>query len=197
MPRARLSPTDLSDVSRRCIAALVDGGGDTTTTVLVAASGLSERTFFRYFPSKADCIRPVLEAGYRRFVAEVVDRLAAGSAGTLLDLARDAFVGAYRADELPRDERFVHLLVEIPAYRRVWLEINEDTAQALAAALAERTGAGPDEIALRLTADEMTLLAVSSLRVMVRSGLSAAEAADLVVAARRHDPLDRSTADAA
>ena len=87
-----MTSEDRLAVSVRCGHALVELGVDASTADLVAASGLSERSFFRQFPTKADCIRPLLEHGHRRFVAEFTRRAEAGPVD-LAETARSALVG--------------------------------------------------------------------------------------------------------
>lgn len=156
----------------------------------MAASGLSERTFFRCFATKAECIRPLLEDGCRRFVSEVSSRCGNGQSDSLLAVVTDAFAVAYAKDSAP-DVELARVLVEAPAYRRIWLEINDDTAASLVEPLASALGVPTDHLEARVAADQATSLAVTAMRGIVRSGLTAADAATQAGEAIRGQPLLR------
>ncbi|KQZ74966.1 hypothetical protein ASD66_00860 [Nocardioides sp. Root151] len=185
-----MSAETLLEVSRRCAQVLARDGAGASTKTLVAASGLSERTFFRCFQTKAECIRPLLEDGYRRFVSEVSSRCGNGGDSSLLAVVTVAFAVAYAKDSAP-DGELARLLVEAPAYRRIWLEINDDTAASLVEPLASALGVPTDSFEARIAADQATSLAVTAMRGIVRSGLSATDAANQAAEAIRRQPLLR------
>lgn len=184
-----MSSEGLLEVSRRCAQVLAREGAGASTKALVAASGLSERTFFRCFSTKAECIRPLLEDGYRRFAAEVSARCSDQS-GPLLTVVEEAFAVAYAKDSAP-DGELARILVEAPAYHRIWLEINEHTAASLVGPLASALGVVADSLEARIAADQATSLAVTAIRLIVGSGLSVADAAHQAAEAIRRQPLLR------
>jgi len=183
-----MTSEDRLAVSVRCGHALVELGVDASTADLVAASGLSERSFFRQFPTKADCIRPLLEHGHRRFVAEFTRRAEAGPRD-LAETARSALVAAYDDGPAELDREFLALMLGERSYRRVWLEVNDDTAIALVVPVAQALGVSEQALEARFLADQITVLVVTALRLMVSEGLSVEQAsAALAEVERRHQP---------
>lgn len=194
MARNPLSQQALLEMSRNCAAVLNEVGVDASTAQLVAAAGVSERTFFRYFPMKADCLRPIMEDGYLRFVSAVQDSCGAGESTDLLEIVCSAFIAAYGHGEDGLDQRFLELITSAEIYRRLWLAINEETMQALYAPMSQVLGLPEDHIDVRIAADAATRLAVESIRLMALYSLSAHQAATQVADALRRRPLMRPAA---
>jgi AcrR family transcriptional regulator len=190
MARARLSPETLLKISLKCAQAFHEHGGDAPTRVLVAESGLSERTFFRYFPTKAESLRPFLDAGNRRFAEALARRLEGGSSDHL-DAVAEAFGEAAEAGELDWGNHLMQLVLTVPALRRVWLEANEDLPALLWPAFARSLGRPEDHDETLMAADEAVLVAVCAVRVMARRGEGPREAVERVAVAFRKDPLAR------
>ncbi|WP_313811638.1 TetR family transcriptional regulator [Glutamicibacter sp.] len=194
MARKPLTHEALLEMSRSCAALLNEVGAEASTTELVAAAGVSERTFFRYFPMKADCLRPIMEDGYHRFVAAVERQCVEGSSADLLEIVRTAFISSYGVGEEGLDRRFLELITVAEIYRRLWLAINEETMQALYAPMSQVLNLPTDHIDVRLAADAATRLAVESIRLMALHSLSAEQAATQVADALRRHPLMRPVA---
>lgn len=178
-------------MSLNCAAVLNEVGAEASTTQLVTAAGVSERTFFRYFPMKADCLRPIFEAGYRRFVGAVEQLCSQVVEGDLLEIVRAAFISAYGSGEEGLDRRFLELITSAEIYRRLWLAINEETTQVLYAPVSAVLRLPKEHIDVRLAADAATRLAVESIRLMALHSLSAEQAATQVADALRRHPLMR------
>jgi len=91
-----------------------DGFEDTTVERIAAAAGVSKRTFFRYFDSKADVL-------WHAFDGEVRSLRAAFAAVPpdvpLLDAIRTAVVGVnrYRAEDVPELRTRMSLITSVPA----------------------------------------------------------------------------------
>lgn len=181
------------DISVRCAQAYHEHDGDAPTRLLVEASGLSERTFFRYFPTKAESLRPLLDAGNRRFAEALSDRLA-GDDGDHMDAVVAAFVESYVAGSLTWGDHLMQLVLTVPPLRRVWLEANEDLPALLWPAFARSLGRPLDHDETLMAADEAVLVAVCAVRVMARLGGSPQDAVDRVAVAFRRDPLSRPVA---
>ena len=192
MARARLSPATLLEISLKCAQAFHEHGGDAPTRVLVAESGLSERTFFRYFPTKAESLRPLLDAGNRRFADALAQRLE-NRASDHLDVIAEAFSEAVAVGRLDWGHHLMQLVLTVPALRRVWLEANEDLPALLWPILARSLDLPEDHAETLMAADEAVLVVVCAVRVMAREGGSPQEAVGRVVVAFRKDPLARSS----
>jgi AcrR family transcriptional regulator len=186
-----MSAARLLEVSQRCADILLSHGPEASTRDLVSASGLSERTFFRMFPTKADSIRPLLEHGYHRFVSELAARVESDRTQPLIEAAVAAFLAAFEEPGVGPRPDLARLLVSAPAYRRVWLEINDDTATALLPVMASALNLAEDHIDVRLAAAQVTTLAVTAIRVMVDRGASPEDAASDVAASLNRHPLAR------
>lgn len=125
--------------------------GDTRAPIrdLAAHAGISERTFYRYFPRKEDAVRPYLRAGLRhvvaRFGAAPADQPLAEAVveahADLLDLAMGVDVERL-AMALEGDERM----------RAVWLELVDEAEGAFAIVIGARLGISPASIQARMAA---------------------------------------------
>lgn len=138
------------DASRAVVGLFLSTrSGDWSVRALAQHAGLSERTFYRYFPRKEDAIRPYVAAGLDQIVGALraappgqplVEALVAAHA-PLLDLA------------LAHDGRaLLDVLNQTAPLRAVWLAVLTDAEAAFAAALADRLGLAPDAARVRLAA---------------------------------------------
>ncbi len=120
---------------------------DFSVKELAAHAGLSERTFYRYFPRKEDAIRPAVDASLARIVSDV-------RAAPRNKPLRDALVeahGRHLAEGSPMNwENLLPVLNETESLRAVWLQILTDAEVALAQVVAERLGISPDSQRARL-----------------------------------------------
>ncbi|XBH20467.1 TetR family transcriptional regulator [Jonesiaceae bacterium BS-20] len=195
MARPALSQTKLLEIALRCAEVLAQTGTGATTAQLVAASGMSERTFFRYFPTKAECVRPVLEHGLNEFVANVAGIVPTpGTHQSLRALIQSAFVRAYQTEALAHGTQFLATLLDASAYRRLWLEINDNTITKLEAPLAKLLGEAPNSLTVTVAAQEATMLAVATITHMVRTGETIERAAAQVGEILSNSPLNRIVA---
>jgi len=91
-----------------------DGFDDTTVERIAAAAGVSKRTFFRYFDSKADVL-------WHAFDGEVLALRAAFNAvppnTPMMEAIRHAVVGVnrYRAEDVPELRTRMNLIGSVPA----------------------------------------------------------------------------------
>ncbi|WP_051186784.1 mycofactocin system transcriptional regulator [Nocardia tenerifensis] len=90
------------------------GFEDTTVEQIAAAAGVSGRTFFRYFPTKAEVLWYQFDdevAALRTAFAEVPDDVA------MMTAVRRVVVNAnrYRAEDVPELRTRMHLVATIPA----------------------------------------------------------------------------------
>ena len=120
---------------------------DFTVKELAAHAGLSERTFYRYFPRKEDAIRPALDAA----LASIVSDLRAAPRGKPLGEALVEALSRSLAEESAMNwENLLSVLSETDSLRAVWLQILTDAEVALAQAAAEWLGLSPDSQRARL-----------------------------------------------
>ncbi|QRN97909.1 TetR family transcriptional regulator [Archangium violaceum] len=120
---------------------------DFTVKELAAHAGLSERTFYRYFPRKEDAIRPAVDAA----LARVVSDMRAAPRGRPLHEAMVAALHQSIAEEHSMNwENLLPVLNETESLRAVWLQILTDAEVALAHVVAEWLGIFPDSQRARL-----------------------------------------------
>ncbi|MBM0123363.1 hypothetical protein [Pimelobacter simplex] len=180
---ARRAPDEetLLGVARTCAEVFV-AAGDSSPTVatLVAATGMSERTFHRWFPTKPDCLRPLFDAGNQAYAA------ALGAQPADLPLG-EALVAAFVATNADGSDATSRALMRTVfgdlALRRVWLEASYATTAALRPAVAARLGVDEHAVATTVGCGQAIVLAIAALTHVVEDGLTAHEAAAAVGAA--------------
>jgi TetR/AcrR family transcriptional regulator, regulator of mycofactocin system len=106
------SPRELEVIALRLFTA--NGFDNTTIEQIAGAAGVSSRTFFRYFDSKADVLWHAFDAevlALRTALAEVPDSV------PLLDAIRRAVVGVnrYTAADVPELRNRINLVSTVPA----------------------------------------------------------------------------------
>ncbi len=189
MPRSQLPQSTLVEISRKCALHVADPNSTPDTKSLVAASGMSERTFFRYFPTKADCVRPLLDDGNHRFVDGVAGRITAGDTESLLAIVADAFAEAFDESGAGEDLSLLRAILSVPEFHRVWLSTNEQITQNLTPIIAEALTLKPDALEAQIAAAQATLLATTALHHMAEHSTDAATAARLAADALSTNPL--------
>ncbi|TNE90830.1 MAG: TetR/AcrR family transcriptional regulator [Deltaproteobacteria bacterium] len=139
------------DASRAVVGLyLFEGGADRPIKELAAHTGLSERTFYRYFPRKEDVVRPYLRSAVDTLVKQLRvpsgslrDQIA-GNHGAILDLAQSLHV-----------RRLLDVLGSTERLRAVWLQVLTDAEQAFAVELATRLGISADSTRARFAASAL------------------------------------------
>lgn len=141
------------DISRHAVRLFTEQGVAATSGEQIAqAAGVSERTFWRYFPHKESCVEPVLTKMVDAFCVvlrawppelELIDHLRQAYS-PVVDSASGADVDAVLA--------VVRLTQGEPALRAAYLVLRERAEDALADVLAERMGLPRDSIDVRLRA---------------------------------------------
>jgi mycofactocin system transcriptional regulator len=123
-----------------------DQGFDTTTVDQVAAAaGVSRRTFFRYFESKADVLWNTFDQEVetiRRLLARTSDDL------TMMDAIRSAVVAAnhYQADDVPELRTRMNLIGSVPTLQGNATLHYEAWEQAISDFVADRIGRPPTSL---------------------------------------------------
>ena len=115
------------------------GFDDTTVERIAAAAGVSKRTFFRYFDSKADVL-------WHAFDGEVLSLRAAFAAvppqAPLMAAIRQVVVGvnSYRAEDVPELRTRMHLIGSVPALQASAAQHYDDWERAVSEFAAARLG---------------------------------------------------------
>ncbi len=113
--RGRPPSTSRRELRLIALRLFASAGFDSTTIEQIAAeAGVSERTFFRYFTTKAS----VLWTEFETEVETIRSTLAAVPADVpLMDAVRGAVVAAnhYHADDVPEMRLRMHLIATVPA----------------------------------------------------------------------------------
>ncbi|MFE1103523.1 TetR/AcrR family transcriptional regulator [Nocardiopsis alba] len=171
MARSALDSEALLEASRRCAQVFTDQ--DTTPPPvrrLASAAGMSERTFHRYFPSKEDCLRPVLAEGTTRFAAA----LSAQEPGRdLTSAVIDAFETTYRDDPTSSDAYVRELMTRVfedDLLRRVWLQATYDAGHLLRPSIAALLGTPLDDLRTTTVSGQAALLHVITIEKLVADG---------------------------
>ncbi|MEV6711402.1 TetR family transcriptional regulator [Lentzea sp. NPDC051208] len=144
------------DLSRHAVRLFAEQGVAATSGEQIArAAGVSERTFWRYFPHKESCVEPLLTKMVDAFCAvvrawprelELVDHLREAYS-PLLDASDEDIEAVLAVVRLTHGER---------ALRAAYLMLRERAEDALADVLAERAGLSRNAIEVRVQAATMS-----------------------------------------
>ncbi|GGZ28238.1 TetR family transcriptional regulator [Streptomyces poonensis] len=142
--KRQLVSDELTEAALQLLA--VKGFDAVTVDEIVAAAGVSKRTFFRYFASKEDVVVQFLAdmgAGMR---AELAARPAGErpSAALLHAVSGPLAACADHSDHAERALRVVQLILRTPALLARFLERQAQWREELTAELAHRLGLDPD-----------------------------------------------------
>ncbi|MBB6406265.1 TetR/AcrR family transcriptional regulator [Arthrobacter sp. AZCC_0090] len=115
---------------------------DTAFTVkeLAAHAGISERSFYRYFPRKEDAVKPFLTAGVEMLVQAVSERPVDEPFETSLAMAWD---GSWSADNIERVQVLHRVLGKTDRFRSVWMDVITETEARWTQVVAQRLGIEP------------------------------------------------------
>ncbi|OQS14790.1 hypothetical protein B0T36_11980 [Nocardia donostiensis] len=123
------------------------GYENTTVKQIAEAAEVSERTFFRYFPTKEDVVLwDDLDFSFvARFRAQPADT---GSFEAMRTALRDTFTELPPTEQHHLRER-IELMTSVPPLRAVLLDQLIGAGRTIAGLVAERSGTGPDDPAVR------------------------------------------------
>lgn len=103
--------------SLAAIGEIIARGTDAVTVRdLAQAAGISERTFYRYFPTKEDCLRPVLQDASRVFAMSLDLHSADGWRIAVSKAFADAAGGAFAV----RTRLLLPIIAASPGLEAVW-----------------------------------------------------------------------------
>lgn len=133
----------------------------TTVDDIAAASGVSRRTFFRYYPSKND----VVWGDFEDLLARMEAWLASVDPDVpVLDALAEAVVrfNSLPPEAVPAHRRRMSLILHVPALQAHGTLRYADWRAVVARFVAARTGAGPDDAVPRLVGHVALAAAVAS-----------------------------------
>jgi AcrR family transcriptional regulator len=154
------------EISRRALALFLERGFDEVTIdEIAAAAGISPRTFFRYFPTKAHVLRNHQRFLFDRLTKALVDRPAREGSTTAL---RNAFLATaeMRAEDRARYVALGRLLVRDDITLAHAFAFETARIDELIAALVDR--GATDDLALEAEVGAMLGAAQASFRYWVR-----------------------------
>lgn len=147
--KRQLVRDELTESALRLLA--YQGYEQTTVDQIVAAAGVSRRTFFRYFRSKEDVIIEFLSHIGDKLRGALTARPAAEPPMEALRRALDVFTDTY-AEEEEKSLRLATVTLTTPALLARYLERQAQWRAEAARVLAERAGADPDDLTPALVA---------------------------------------------
>jgi AcrR family transcriptional regulator len=131
---------------------LANGYDGTTAAAIADDAGVTERTFFRYFPTKAD----VLVENWKEHAAVAIRiGLTESTKANVLDAVRDVltlFNGRLEAEFGPKIRNVVRLYNDRNAFQAIMLTLFQ-IENGLADAIAKRTGRSTNDFAVRTAAN--------------------------------------------
>ncbi|MFE3882074.1 TetR/AcrR family transcriptional regulator [Streptomyces lydicus] len=146
------------EIARTAAALFTERGAAVTADGIARASGVALRTFYRYFRTKEEAVRPLLADGVRQWT----DELAAAPAGPGAPPVREVLERSARRSLTPADEPaaealrwtrgLLRAMPDDPALRAVWHRVHQDAEEALVPLLARLTGAEGLEVRLSAAA---------------------------------------------
>lgn len=175
-PRSSVSHVPATDAlaasrlraSERCCELFVERGTtDLTIAEIARAVEVSERTFYRYFPIKAESVSPLFDWTTTRFDEAVTS--AAPDAG-VADVLLAAFRAALGGPVAARTRSLFPLVFADAEMWSVFLRKVHDGERSLAPLLAPRLGLTPDSVAARAAAAAVASATRIALETMVTTG---------------------------
>jgi AcrR family transcriptional regulator len=111
-----------------------------TVKELATYAGISERSFYRYFPRKEDAVKPFLTAGVEMLAQAVSERPIDEPLETSLAIVWE---GSWSADNMERVQVLHRVLGETERFRSIWMEVITETEATWTQVVARRLGIEP------------------------------------------------------
>ena len=154
--------------SERCCDLFVQRGTtDLTVAEIASAIGISQRTFYRYFPTKAESVSPVFDWTTAQFNEAISAAEPDTPLSEILSAAFRTSLGDTKADRTRALFPLVFADLEMWA---VFLRKVHDGERSLARVLASRLGLDVDDLAARAAAASVASATRIALEVMVTNG---------------------------
>lgn len=150
----------VKQVSHAALSLFVESGTTRfSVKELAEHAGISERTFYRYFPRKEDVVRPVLSAGANQLSALLAAR---PPSETVLEALKAAFALSWWGESTEQAQALRALMHETDVLRTIWLDIIIEVEVRLKVAVAARMGLDEDATRVRLIASVVCAVIRSS-----------------------------------
>lgn len=181
MARTPLDHDELLAISRQSAAVFVEAGGSSPTVACLAeTAGISERTFYRYFPTKEDVLRPVFDAGNHAFATALT---AQPRRTELADAVVNAFDLTFASSTDAEARDLMTVVFADPALRRIWLQAAYETTDLIRTGVARLLGTGRDDLTTTVACGQAVLLVTVALQHLIRDDTPLTAAARIAAAA--------------
>ncbi|MEU0360499.1 TetR/AcrR family transcriptional regulator [Streptomyces cyaneofuscatus] len=138
------------EIARAAVALFTTQGVAATTGEQIArAVGISSRTFWRHFPRKESCVRPLLTAGLDTAI-EALRHWPDDAA--LVDFVDTLHQNHTLPPPDPSVLELLRLACHDPALRPVWLQAHDEALPVLAELLARRSGKSATDLEVQVHA---------------------------------------------
>lgn len=126
-----------------------DGYDRVTAEMIAEESGVSLRTFYRYFSGKDEVLSPILTEGTEHFAEMIADRPADEDLSTAVQRAYEHQSSRVGTAEV---RALIRLLTEVPTLRARWMADLRRIEDALMPVVRQRTNGRLDDTQVSLTA---------------------------------------------
>jgi len=187
-----LTPLETSRLrasERSCAFFISRGSTDMRVAEIAAAAGISERTFYRYFPVKAESVSPLFDWTTRRFDQAVVR---SDPDLAVSEVLRAAFRASLLDEVAERTRALFPLVFGDSEMWSVFLRKVHDGERSLAPVLATRLGLSADAIAARAAAAAVASSTRIALEAMVTAGADPEDVYMQTIDAFASEPIRRS-----
>lgn len=162
-----------------CVGFYIEHGTtDVTVARLAEAAGISQRTFHRYFPIKAESVAPVFEWMTVTFEQSIVS---APADRAILDVLRDAMEVMLHGEFRERTAPFFSLVFADAEMWSVFLRKLHDGEHTLIPVLTSRLGSAPTTLRARSAAAAVATATRLALESMVTDGADPVTQFELVI----------------
>jgi AcrR family transcriptional regulator len=160
------------EIARIALELFSERGYDGVTAEMIAEeSGVSLRTFYRYFAGKDEVLSPILTEGTEEFATLIAERPAEEDLATAVERVYEQMstrVGGARA--------LMELLTAVPSLRVHWMADLRTIEDALVPVIKQRAGQQLDDANVRLTAAAIVTALRVTLERLAQPGSTESEA---------------------